>query len=190
MSNLLENYLERLQEQDEPFPEGSLLNKIFAALNFGVPRHKKFRSYIKQYRKCIETCNKHYQEEREVYQNKKDLFNQMDEPDRVDKRDAKQTETMNSEMVKTNPEKSKCITRCRITLLRSIVNLIEQEGEKICEKNKFTGTCKEWVNKNLPEMKTELEYLESAIEKADKVKDERKLQRVLGKINNDMMGGK
>ena len=187
---LLENYLKTLHEQDEPFPEGSLMNKLFVALGFGLPRHRKFKMYLKQYGKCVETCNKHYEEEKQVYKQDKDLYNQMDNPDKMDKRDVKETEKMNSEMIKNNPEKAKCITHCRITLLRSIIKLVEQEGDKICEKNIGTNTCKEWLNKNLPELKVELEYLEGTIEKLDRTSDPRKLQRILGKINSNMISGR
>lgn len=185
---LLENYLQQIHEQDEPFPEGSIMSKVFVALGFGLPKHRKFRTYMKQYEKCVEQCNRHYEEEREVYKSNRDMFNQMDEPNKVDKRDTKETESMSDELVKSNPEKAKCITRCRITMLRSIVDLMEKEGDKICEKNKMGETCKEWVNKNLPELKVELEYLENAVDKLDRVNDDKKLGRLLGRVNQNLFG--
>lgn len=169
----------------KPLQEG-VLGKILKALGFidGTPQHRKFQLYRKYYNKCIETCKSTYEDEKTTYKSKSDLYNDLDN---VDDRDIRQTSKMDEEVLKQNPEKAKCITRCRIVLLKSIIKLFEKEGRRICDKNVFKDECYEWIEEHLPDLEVELEYLEQAVSKIDKVKNDRQIQIMLNKLNKSFV---
>lgn len=161
-----------------------LLPKVMVFLDFGMPKHKKFRAYVKNYYKCVDSCMKTYQSSTIEYTSKKDAYANLDQ--KVSDRDIDQTEKMDSKVIQNNPELGKCITRCRVSLLKSIIELIKKEGYDICEKNKMSDTCKEWIDKNLDDMEAELEYLDQAVTKLNRVTDNKRLQKLLKKINDNL----
>lgn len=160
----------------------ALLPKILKFIGFGMPKDRKFRAYLKSYEKCVKACEKSNESEKTTYKSKSDTYYNMD--DKTSDRDIKDTEKMDSEIIKNNPELGRCLTRCRVMLLKGMVNLIKEKGDKICEKNKDSETCKEWIESNLPEMESELEYLENAVKMLNKVKGDSRIKSVLKKTHN------
>lgn len=186
LNNLLEQTVdERLKIVTESDDEDrGLFAKVMAFMGYGMPKNRKLQAYVRNYQKCVDSCVNTYQEEKVEYTSKKDAYANLDQ--KVDDKDVDQTEKMDSQVTKNNPELGKCITRCRVSLLKSIVELIKKEGYDICKKNKMSDTCKEWVDRNLPDMEAELEYLDQAVTKLNKVKDDKMLQKMLKKINSNL----
>lgn len=173
-----------INEKEQNLSEG-VISSILSFLGFGLPKHRQFRSYLKLYNKCVNQCNKTYESEKTTYSGRNDAFSDLDQ--KTKEKDLKKTEKMDSEIIKNNPELGKCLTRCRLTLLRKLVDLIEKEGDKICQKNVMTDTCKKWIEKNLPDLQSELEYLEDAVVMLDKTSgNEKRMQNILKKLNKNM----
>lgn len=179
--DLLIDNVNNNSKNKENLNEGVLGNILYFLNLAGLPKHKKFKLYQKHYLGCINSCEKTYAGEKTVYTSKKDAYTQMD---KTKENDLKDSEKMDEEMIKENPEKAKCITRCRISFLKNVINLIKEEGEdKICAKNMSKSACKKWVENTLPDMEIELEYLDKAVNKINKSKNEKQIQNVLSKIN-------
>ncbi|MFW6310829.1 MAG: hypothetical protein ACOC1K_01190 [Nanoarchaeota archaeon] len=158
---------------------GSIL--YFLGISSGVPKHKKYKIYQKYYDKCVAACNKTYKDEKITYSSNKDFYQDLDS--KTNKSDMNQTEKMDEQILKENPEKARCITRCRISFIKGIVNLIKEEGDKVCDKNVNKTACKKWIEDNLPDLEVEVEYLEQAVNKINKIKDMKKVQTLLKKID-------
>lgn len=162
--------------------EGTIGSILYFFGLAGLPKHRKFQLYQKHYNTCVSSCEKTYGGERTIYTSKKDAYSQMGDSQ---EKDLKDTEKMDEQMVKENPEKARCITRCRTSFLKNIINLIKQEGDdKICANNISKSECKKWLEDNLEDLEVELEYLEQAVHKINKIKDNKKLERILSRVVN------
>lgn len=178
---LIDNVTNKNTNKSKNLNEG-VLGSILYFLNLaGVPKHKKFKSYQKNYLKCVATCAKTYKDEKTVYTSSKDTYDNME---KSKERDIKDTEKMDEQMIKENPEKAKCITRCRVSFLKGIIELANKEGkDKLCEKNKFKDACEKWMEDKLPDLEVELEYLDKAVNKISKMDNPSQVKNVMKKIN-------
>lgn len=171
---------------DNYFIQESFTGKVLKILGFitGTPKDRKFQAYQKQYHKCVQSCIDTYTDEKTTYNSKKDAYSNLDE---AKEKDFKETEKQDEQLIKENPEKARCITRCRVTFLRNIVNIIKDNEKDICEKNKFKDECYEWIEDNLPDIEAELEYLEKAVTKISKIKNDKQIQSMIKKVGSNLV---
>lgn len=145
-----------------------------------LKKNRDFNKILASYKKCLLNCNKNFESKTEL-DKKNDVYQKLDD-NKISDRDFKETRKVDEKILKENPQKSKCIMNCRLTLLKSIIELLKKDGKKICKKSKSEDKCNKWLEDNLEDFEMDIEYLEETMKKIGKIKNDKQIQSLLSKL--------
>jgi hypothetical protein len=162
---IISEYLNQLQN-DIVVTEGvtKTLNKIFAAVGMGKPRNWTFLSGTTPYKllqthyeKCLDMCAKIYRDE--INKAEDELVDDMMRMDGLIQGDDEEAK----ERAERLPSLGYCELTCKFEMLKSMVHLMKKKPEQLCSKNINKNLCLAWINKNLPSLEIELNYVQNVV---------------------------
>jgi len=165
-----------LSEQPQNINEGvaDIFNILFVKLGFGFPKHPKIKAAVRQYKKMTQVCSNTFGDKVSVSsQSGSDTFTNS-------KKGVKKDKQLTTRTVETNPELGRCLLKIRLTLLRQVVDVIGSEGsEKTCKKNINKSLCIKWVERNLDDVKMELDQYDQILKQSEKNLKAKKLKQII-----------
>jgi hypothetical protein len=69
---------------------------------------------------------------------------------------------------KKRPEYETCILLAEYRYSKNVIDLIKKKKYSLCDKNVNTEKCKQWIDKNLPLMEEELNFIKSILDSTGK----------------------
>lgn len=169
--DILSEYLNNLDEMSKVQLNegiGSIANKIFLFLGYGMPKDPEIQALKKSHQVCLGVCRRAFPAEVTTTRKRgSDTISMEYDPYNWDERKARKDNEETSETVKENPEYGKCSLKCKLEYLKQILKVLKKKGKKVCVKNRNVGLCEKWVDKYLPEFEAELKGIEIVLKKTN-----------------------
>jgi len=181
--DILSEYLSHIDESSEiQLNEGigSIANKIFLFLGYGMPKDPEIKALNKSQYRCFNICRRAFPDE--VTTTTHAQSDVIYDPYNWDERQARKDQQETTETIKENPEYGKCVLKCKLDYLKSVLKVLKKKGKKLCIKNRNVNLCEKWMDKYIPEFEAELKSIEIVLDKTNAKKGKGNVSIVINKL--------
>ena len=169
--DILKEYLSHIDEMSKVQLNegiGSIANKIFLFLGYGMPKDPQVKALNKNQYNCYRICRKAFPAEVSTTRKRSsDTLRVPYDPYNWDERKARKDQEETSKTIKENPEYGKCILKCKLEYLKNVLKVLKKKGKKLCVRNKNVSLCEKWVEKYIPEFEAELKSIQVVLDKTN-----------------------